>query len=135
MAKIKKVNHIAVAVGDLDASLAFWRDTLGLPLHHIEDVPSQKSKVAFIPVGDTEVELVFPTTEDSGVAKFVAEKGGGMHHLCFEVDNIDEMLADMKAKGVRMINETAITLPGRKMAFVHPKAANGVMIEFYEVTN
>jgi len=134
MAKIKKVNHIAVAVGDLDASLAFWRDTIGLPLHHIEEVPSQKSKVAFLPVGDTEIELVFPTSQDSGVAKFVAEKGGGMHHLCFEVDNIDEMLAELKAKGVRLINETAMVLPGRKMAFVHPKAANGVMIEFYEVT-
>lgn len=134
MAKIKKVNHVAVAVGDLDASLAFWRDMMGIPLHHIEDVPSQKAKVAFFPIGDTEVELVYPTTDDSGVAKFIAEKGGGMHHLCFEVDNIDEMLTDLKAKGVRLINETALVLPGRKMAFIHPKAANGVMIELYEIT-
>ncbi|MRR29581.1 VOC family protein, partial [bacterium] len=87
MATMKKVNHIAVAVPDIEEALKFWRDAMGIDVHHVEDVPSQKSKVAFLPVGDTEVELVQPTSDDSGVAKFVAEKGGGMHHLCFEVDN------------------------------------------------
>ncbi len=134
MAKIKKINHVAVAVADLDASLAFWRDAMGIELHHVEDVPSQKAAVAFLPVGESEVELVKPTSDDSGLAKFVAEKGGGLHHLCFEVDHIDEMLEELKSKGVRLIDETARTLPGRKMAFVHPKSTGGVLVELYEIT-
>jgi methylmalonyl-CoA/ethylmalonyl-CoA epimerase len=133
MAKIKKINHIAIAVKDVEESLMFWRDAMGLKVDHIEDVPSQKSEVVFIPVGDSEVELVRPTSPDSGVAKFVEEKGGGMHHLCFEVDNIDEMLMQLKEKGIRLINEVALELPGRKMAFIHPKSTNGVLVELYEV--
>jgi len=134
MARVKKINHIAIAVPDLDPSLVFWRDILGLDLHHIEDVPSQKSMVAFLPVGESEVELVYPTSPESGLAKFVQEKGGGMHHLCFEVDDIEAMLAELKEKGVRLINETPQVLPGRKMAFVHPKSTGGVLVELYEVT-
>lgn len=133
MAKIKKINHIAIAVKDVEESLKFWRDAMGLQVDHIEDVPSQKSEVVFIPVGDSEVELVRPTSAVSGVSKFVEEKGGGMHHLCFEVDNIDEMLTQLKERGVRLINETALELPGRKMAFIHPKSTNGVLVELYEV--
>jgi len=133
MAKVTKVNHVAIAVPDLDDSLSFWRDALGLELSHIEDVPSQKAAVAFFPVGDSEVELVNPSNPDTGVAKFLAERGGGMHHLCLEVDNIDEMLASLKEKGVRLINETPQVLPGRKMAFIHPKASGGVLVELYEI--
>ncbi len=133
MAKITKINHVAIAVNDIESSLSFWRDGLGLEVDHIEEVPSQKSKVVFIPVGDSEVELVKPTSDDTGVAKFIESRGGGMHHLCFEVDNIDEMLEMLKGKGIRLINETALELPGRKMAFIHPKSSNGVLIELYEV--
>lgn len=133
MARITKINHIAIAVPDIDASLTFWQDAMGLKVDHVEDVPSQKSTVVFIPVGESELELVKPTSDDTGVAKFIAEKGGGMHHLCFEVDAIDEMLADLKEKGVRLINETALELPGRKMAFVHPKSTGGVLVELYQV--
>ena len=134
MAKITKLNHVAIVVADIEGSLSFWRDALGLDLHHVEDVPSQKSRVAFLPLGESEVELVCPTTDDSGVAKFLADRGAGMHHLCFEVDDIDGMLADLKAKGIRLINETAQQLEGRKVAFVHPKSANGVLVELYQVT-
>ncbi len=134
MAKITKINHVAIAVPDIDAALGFWKDALGLELSHIEDVPSQKSIVAFLPSGESEVELVRPTTDDSGLAKFIQEKGAGMHHVCFEVDDIEGMLAGLKAKGIRLINETPVVLPGRKMAFVHPKASNGVLVELYEVT-
>jgi methylmalonyl-CoA/ethylmalonyl-CoA epimerase len=134
MAKITGINHVAIVVPDVEGALNFWRDGLGLELHHVEDVPSQKSQVAFLPVGGSEVELVKPTTDDSGVAKFLADRGPGMHHLCFEVDNIDEMLADLKAKGIRLINETAIQMEGRRMAFVHPKSANGVLVELYQLT-
>ena len=133
MAKISKVNHVAIAVSDIEGALSFWRDALGLAVDHVEDVPSQKAVVAFIPVGESEVELVKPTSEDSGVAKFVAERGGGMHHLCFEVDHLEEMLAGLKAKGVRLINDTPTLLPGRKLAFVHPKSTGGVLVELYEL--
>ncbi len=133
MAEIKKINHVAVVVADIDQALSFWQDALGLQLHHVEDVPSQKAVVAFLPVGDSEVELVKPTTDDSGLAKFLAEKGGGMHHLCIEVDDIDAKMAELKAKGVRLINETAQELPGRKMAFVHPKSTGGVLVELYQI--
>ena len=133
MPKLTKINHIAVAVTDIEEALNFWQDGLGLVVDHVEDVPSQKAVVAFLPVGESEVELVNPTAEDTGVAKFLAERGGGMHHLCFEVDNIEEMLAQLKSKGVRLINETPQVLPGRKMAFVHPKSTGGVLVELYEV--
>ncbi len=133
MAKITKVNHIAIATKDIDQSLTFWRDLLGLTVDHIENVPSQNSEVVFIPLGDTEIELVHPTSEDSGLARFVDEKGGGLHHLCLEVDDIDEMLKELKEKGTRLINETALELPGRKMAFIHPKSSNGVLVELYQL--
>ena len=134
MSKIKKINHVAIVVADIDQALGFWRDALGLELQHIEDVPSQKAVVAFLPVGDSEVELVKPSTEDSGLGKFLAERGGGMHHLCFEVDDIAAKLDELKSKGVRLINETPLELPGRKMAFVHPKSTGGVLVELYQIT-
>ena len=134
MEKVTKINHVAIVVADIDAALGFWRDALGLELSHIEDVPSQKSQVAFLPLGDSEVELVKPTSDDSGVAKFLAERGGGMHHLCFEVNDLDAMLAQLKSKGVRLVNETPIQLEGRKLAFVHPKSAGGVLVEIYQLT-
>jgi methylmalonyl-CoA/ethylmalonyl-CoA epimerase len=77
---------------------------------------------------------VQPTTQDSGVAKFLADRGSGMHHICFEVDDIDAMLLDLQQKGIRLINETAMQLDGRKVAFVHPKSANGVLVELYQQT-
>lgn len=135
MMKIKKINHVAIVVSDIDEALKFWRDTLGIDLQHVEDVPSQKSKVAFLPLGDTEVELVQPTTEDSGVAKFLAERGGGMHHLCFEVEDCAATMQELKAKGVRLLSEEPAVLPGRKMAFIHPKSTGGVLVELYEITH
>jgi len=114
--------------------LQFWQDALGIQLHHIEDVPSQKAQVAFLPVGDSEVELVKPTADDTGAAKFLAERGGGMNHLCIEVDDISGKLKELKDKGIRPINEEPIELPGRKMAFIHPKSTGGVLLELYEIT-
>ncbi|HOE69664.1 MAG TPA: methylmalonyl-CoA epimerase [Brevefilum sp.] len=133
MAKIIKINHVAIVVRDIEESLMFWRDQLGLKLDHVEDVPSQASMVAFIPVGEGEIELVQPTDMDTGLGKYLEKRGEGMHHLCIEVDDIDEMLADLKAKGVQLIDEVARDLPGRRMAFIHPKAANGVLVELYEI--
>lgn len=133
MTAIKKINHVAIVVKDIEQALGFWETALGLKLDHIEDVPSQQSKVAFIPVGESEVELVQPTTEDSGMASYLEKKGEGMHHLCVEVEDIDGMLRRLQDQGVRLINETALELPGRKMAFVHPKSTNGVLVELYEL--
>ena len=134
MTMIRKINHIAIIVPDLDASLAFWRDTLGLNLTHVEEVKGQESLIAFLPTGDSEVELVKPTTETSGAAKFLARRGPGLHHIALEVDNLDEMLARLKEKGVRLINETPVTAAGgNRAAFIHPESANGVLVELYEV--
>lgn len=133
MTIIKKINHVAIVVEDIEKALSFWRDQLGLSLDHVEDVPSQTSKVAFIPIGDGEVELVQPTDPESGLAKYLQKRGEGMHHLCIEVENIEGVLHMLKEKGVRLIDETPNDLPGRRMAFIHPKAANGVLIELYEI--
>ena len=135
MSKIKKINHVAIVVKDIDSALGFWRDQLGLDLDHIEDVPSQASKVAFLPVGEGEVELVQPTESDTGLANFLEKRGEGMHHLCIQVDDIEQMLNILREKGVRLINTDPVDLPGRRMAFIHPKAANGVLVELYEVTD
>jgi len=133
MPKIKRIDHIAIVVEDIESALGFWRDTLGLELDHIEDVPEQKSQVAFLPTSGSEVELVKPTTGDSGVAKYLQKRGPGMHHICFEVDDIEAALAGMKARGVRLINETpTLGAGGKKIAFVHPESTNGVLVELYE---
>ncbi|MCC6146775.1 MAG: methylmalonyl-CoA epimerase [Anaerolineaceae bacterium] len=132
---VKKVHHIAIAVPDMETALHFWCDTLGLDLSHTEEVPSQKAIVAFLPAGESEIELVQPTQEDTGTARFIQERGGGIHHICLEVDDLASSLVDLKAKGVRLINEAPVLLEGRKMAFVHPKSAGGVLIELYEVTD
>ena len=129
-----KINHVAIVVQDIDAALNFWEQTFGLKLDHVEDVPSQKSKVAFLPLGESEIELVQPTTSDSGLANFLEKRGEGMHHICIEVSDIDATLAELKSKGVRLINEVPEELPDRKMAFIHPKAANGVLVELYQLT-
>ena len=129
-----KINHVAIVVQDIDAALNFWEQTFGLELNHVEEVPSQKSKVAFLPLGESEIELVQPTTSDSGLANFLEKRGEGMHHICIEVEDIDATLAELKSKGVRLINDVPEELPGRKMAFIHPKAANGVLVELYQLT-
>ncbi len=129
-----KINHVAIVVQNIDAALSFWEQTFGLELDHVEEVPSQKSKVAFLPLGESEIELVQPTTSDSGLANFLEKRGEGMHHICIEVEDIDAALVELKSKGVRLINEVPEELPGRKMAFIHPKAANGVLVELYQLT-
>jgi methylmalonyl-CoA/ethylmalonyl-CoA epimerase len=134
MPKIKRINHIAIVVDDIDRALSFWRDALGLKLDHIMDIPEQESMVAFLPTGESEVELVQPTSEDSGVARYLQKRGPGMHHICFEVEDIQASLEQLKGKGVRLINETPMTgAGGKKMAFIHPESAFGVLVELYEL--
>jgi methylmalonyl-CoA/ethylmalonyl-CoA epimerase len=132
---IKKISHIAIVVPELDEALEFWVETLGLPLAHVEHVPDQDVDVAFLPSGDSEIELLEPIGDDSGVARFLQKRGPGMHHICFEVDDIDAMLAKMKAADVPLINEeSTIGTGGKKIAFVHPKGTGGVLVELYELT-
>ena len=134
MSKVLRIDHVAMVVEDLEASLTFWRDGLGLELTHIEDVPAEQSQVAFLPVGASEVELVNPTSDDSGLKRYLEKRGPGMHHLCLEVDDIEGMLKHLKDHGIQLINETpANGLGGKRYAFIHPKSANGVMVELYEL--
>ena len=134
MTEVKKIDHVALVVEDIDDALTFWQDALGITLTHREEVPREESAIGFLPVGDSKIELVQPTTSDSGVAKYLAARGPGMHHLCLQVDDIDAMLEQLRQKGVRLIHEQAVSGDdGRKYAFIHPKAANGVLVELYEL--
>jgi methylmalonyl-CoA/ethylmalonyl-CoA epimerase len=134
MPKIEKINHVALVVENIQEALAFWQDALGLPLHKIEQVPREASAVAFLPLGDSEIELVEPTSPHSGVARFLAKRGPGMHHLCLEVDNIAAMAGKLKAKGIRLIQEEpVIAEDGRQYMFIHPQAAYGVLVELYQL--
>lgn len=134
MAKIKRIDHIAIVVDELDNSLAFWRDALGMELYGVRDVPAEMAQIAFLPAGESEIELVRPTTGDSGLAKYLEKRGPGMHHVCLEVDDIAGMLAQLKGKGIQLINEEPrLSADGKKYAFIHPKSANGVLVELYEI--
>ncbi len=128
---IKKVDHIGIAVHDIEEARQPY-ETLGLTVTHVKEVSDQQVKVAFLPVGDTEVELVQPTTADSGVARFLENRGEGVHHLCFEVDDIEATLADLKAQGMRLIDQEPRQGAFGRVVFLHPKSAHGVLIELVE---
>jgi len=134
MPKINNINHVAIVVDDMEKSLAFWRDALGIELHELRDVPAEKSQVAFLPVAGAEIELVKPTSDDSGLAKYLAKRGPGMHHVCLEVDDIEGMMAQLKARGIRLINEEPrIAADGKRYAFIHPESTSGVLVELYQL--
>lgn len=129
-----RINHVAVVVEDVHAALGFWRDALGLACQHIEHNESESVDIAFLPVGEGKIELIAPFTEDSGVAKYLAKKGSGLHHICLEVDDIAAVMARILASGAEMINDVPKTRPdGTRYAFVHPKSTGGVLLELYEV--
>ena len=134
MPKVKQINHVAVVVEDMEKALSFWRDALGMELRGLRDVPAEKSQVAFLPLPGSEVELVQPTTDDSGIAKYLAKHGPGMHHICLEVDDIEGMMSELKSKGVRLINEEPRTASdGKRYAFIHPESTAGVLVELYQI--
>lgn len=134
MPKINSINHVAIVVDDMEKSLHFWRDALGIELHELRDVPAEASQVAFLPVAGAEIELVRPTTDDSGLAKYLAKRGPGMHHVCLEVDDIDGMMVRLKEKGIRLINESPRTAAdGKRYAFIHPESTSGVLVELYQL--
>lgn len=128
-----RVHHLAVVIDDLDKALHFWRDALGLEVLQIEDVPEQASQVAFLPAGEAEIELVRPTTTESGIARYLAKRGPGMHHVCLSVPDLRASLQRLASRGVRLINpEPLAGSDGRLYAFVHPESTGGVLLELYE---
>jgi methylmalonyl-CoA/ethylmalonyl-CoA epimerase len=132
---IKKISHIAIVVPDLEQALNFWVETLGLPLAHMEHVTDQDVDVAFLPSGESELELLEPISDQSGVARYMRKRGPGVHHICFEVEDIEATLERLKAAEVPLINEVpTIGTGGKKIAFIHPKGTGGVLVELYELT-
>jgi methylmalonyl-CoA/ethylmalonyl-CoA epimerase len=130
MMKIIRVDHIGVAVNSIDAALKFFSDTLGLKVEGSETVAEQKVTTTFMPVGDTEIELLQSTAPDGPIAGFIEKKGEGVQHVAFVVDNIEAALKELEAKGVRLIDKVPrMGAGGKKIAFLHPKDTNGVLVE------
>lgn len=132
--KIVRISHVGIAVNSLKKAGATYGDILGLPLVGMETVEEQGVTVALHPVGESRVELLEPTDPNSPIAKFLSKRGEGFHHLCFEVENLENSLQELKAGGVRLIDETPqLGAGGCKIAFVHPESTHGVLIELNEV--
>ena len=128
-----KIDHIGIATEHLEDGLANWRDALGLTVQETEEVAEQRVRVAMLPIGDTRVELLEPTTPDSAVGKFLAKRGPGIHHIAVKVQDINASLAELKRKGARLIDETPrIGAGGCLVAFVHPTSAHGVLLELVQ---
>ncbi|MEO6589849.1 MAG: methylmalonyl-CoA epimerase [Pyrinomonadaceae bacterium] len=128
-----KINHLGIATNGIDEALKFWAGALGLENVHTEIVEDQKVRVAMLPIGESRIELLEPTSEDSPISKFLEKRGSGIHHIAVEVDNIEESLAKLKAEGMRLIDEKPrIGAEGCLVAFVHPASANGVLLELVQ---
>ena len=128
--KVKHIDHIGIAVKTIQEAGKFYTDALGLKIEEIETVADQKVNVAFIPITDSEVELLESTAPDGPVAKFIDSRGEGIQHIAFRVENIDEALEELKAKGIRLIDQEARKgAGGARIAFIHPKETNGVLVE------
>jgi methylmalonyl-CoA epimerase len=129
---IKKIDHIAIVVQNLDTALGVYRDALGMTVTDVREMPEQDVKMAFLPTGDSEIELLEPLSADSGIGKYLAKRGEGLHHVCLEVDDIDATLADLKANGAQLIDETPKRGAYGRIAFIHPKGAHGVLVELVQ---
>jgi methylmalonyl-CoA/ethylmalonyl-CoA epimerase len=131
---LTKINHIGIAVTSLDATLPFYRDNLGMSFAGTEEVAEQKVRVAMLQVGESKIELLEPTSEDSPVAKFLEKNGQGIHHIAYEVEDIEAAIAKLLADGARMIDEKPRNgAHGTRIAFIHPKSSNGVLTELCQV--
>ena len=133
---LSAIDHTGIAVANLDESLRFYNDVLGVPLAHRETLEAQGVEAALLDVGDGHVELIAPLGPDSGVARFIARRGPGLHHVAYRVDDIDAALASLSAAGVRLIDERPRTgIRGSRVAFLHPSSAGGVLTEIVEPAN
>jgi methylmalonyl-CoA/ethylmalonyl-CoA epimerase len=129
-----RVNHIAVVVDDLNKALTFWRDALGLPLERTESNPDEAVDIGFLPIGETEIELLQPTDADSGIGKYLEKRGAGLHHICLEVADIDVSMAQLRDHNIELINDAPKIRPeGTRYCFVHPRSTGGVLVELYEL--
>jgi methylmalonyl-CoA/ethylmalonyl-CoA epimerase len=129
---IKKIDHLAIVVHNIEEALQVYEEALGLELTDVEEVPEQAVRIAFLPVGESEIELVEPLSTGSGVAKFLEKRGEGLHHVCFEVEDIEAALQDLADKGIRPINQQPRQGAHGRVAFLHPKSTHGVLIELIE---
>lgn len=128
-----KINHLGIATKGIDEALKFWGDALGLENIHTEVVEDQKVRVAMLPIGESRIELLEPTSEDSPISKFLEKRGGGIHHIAVEVEDIEASLEKLKLQGMRLIDESPrIGAEGCLVAFVHPSASNGVLLELVQ---
>jgi methylmalonyl-CoA epimerase len=128
-----KIDHLGIATKGIEEALAFWEKALGLENVHTETVEDQKVRVAMLPLGESRVELLEPMAADSPISKFLEKRGGGIHHIAVEVEDIEAAISRMKANGVRMIDETPrIGAEGCRVAFAHPASSGGVLLELVE---
>lgn len=131
----ERIDHVAIIVRDIEQALLFYRDMLGIAPGEIKEVPTEQVRIAFLPMGGpdgSQIELIQPLTVDSSLAKFLEKRGEGLHHICLEVSDIDAALADLQAKGAAVLDkQPRIAAEGRAI-FIHPKAANGVLLELVE---
>lgn len=128
-----KINHLGIATRGIDEALGFWAEALGLENIHTETVEDQKVRVAMLPIGESRIELLEPTSDDSPISKFLDKRGGGIHHIAVDVDDINATLAQLRSKGVRLIDESPrVGAEGCLVAFVHPASANGVLLELVQ---
>ena len=131
-----KINHLGIATKGIDEALKFWADSLGLENVHTETVEDQKVRVAMLPVGESRIELLEPTSDDSPISKFLEKRGGGIHHIAVEVDDIRTALEKLRSQGARLIDEVPrIGAEGCLVAFVHPGSTGGVLLELVEVNS
>jgi methylmalonyl-CoA epimerase len=132
----RRIAHLGIAVKDLDAAVKIYRDTLGLELAGFDEVPEQKVKVAMFPVGESRLELLASTSPDGPIAKHIEKKGEGIQHLAFVVDDLEQTLAEFKARGVPLIDERPrIGAGGHKIAFLHPKGTGGILVELTQLNH
>ncbi len=129
---LKKIHHVGIVVRSLEESYAFYRDTLGLPIHKVATVEDQGVKAALLTIGNSEIELLEPINANGGVAKFLERRGEGLHHVCFETDNVSRELETTVAKGIAVIDKAPRKGLAGMICFLHPKANHGVLVEYAE---
>jgi methylmalonyl-CoA/ethylmalonyl-CoA epimerase len=130
--RIGKVHHVALIVTSIEASLGLWRDALGLDLETVMDIPNDHVRIAFLGVGESKIELVEPTDDTTGVARFLASKGEGFHHVCLEVPNLAEALLRLEIDGIELIDSAPRRGAEGPVAFLHPRSCHGVLVELIE---
>jgi len=135
MSTPKRIDHVAIIVRNIEQALAFYRDTLGITPSEIKEVPTEHVRIAFLPLGGpggSEIELIEPTTPDSSLVKFLEKRGEGLHHICLEVDDINDALQEMRDKGAPVLDQQPRLAAEGRAIFLHPKGTNGVLLELIE---